>query len=113
MTVAEQVDPKVQKTVETELRKGSSNSRIAKLLEEDYEDAVKIIDFVKEDIRPEVGNIISFTFRGEHMVGKIEKLLDNSAVVIIDWERSMTEMYDLLETRTVVNFKDIEDTLYE
>lgn len=107
------VDPEIQKVVETELRKGSSNSRIAKLLDEDYEDAVKIIDFVKEDVRPEVGATIRFTFRNEEMTGTIEKLLDNSSLVKIDWDRSAKDMYDLLETHTIVNFKDIDETLAE
>ncbi len=105
------VDAETQKLVKTELRKGSSNSRIAKLLEQPYEEAVKVIDFIKEDIRPDEGEIVKFTFRNEPIVGKIEKLLDNSAVILIDWGRSAKEMQELLEERTVVNFKDIEEFL--
>lgn len=107
------VDGETQKLVKTELRKGSSNSRIAKLLEKPYEEAVKVIDFIKEDIRPEEGQIVKFTFRNEPIVGEIEKLLDNSAIIIIDWERSEKGMQELLEERTVVNFKDIEEFLDE
>lgn len=103
------VSTKMQKTVETELRKGSSNSRIAKLLDKPYEEAVKIIDYVKEDVTPELGQIIGFTFRNEPIVGRIERLLENSAVLLIDWSRSSNEMLDLLEERTIVNFKDIEE----
>lgn len=105
------VSEKTKELVKTELRKGSSNSRIAKLLDKEYEDAVKIIDYIKESIRPEEGQIIEFSFRDEDMVGTIEKLLVNSAVVKIDWDRSAERMHELLEERTIVNFKDIEGFL--
>lgn len=102
------ITEEVQKLVETELRKGASNSRIANLLELPYKEAVEIIDAVKENIRPEIGEEIYFTFRGEAMQGKIIKLLQNSAIIQIDWENSAKSMYDLMEEKTVVNFKDIE-----
>lgn len=97
-----------QKLVETELRKGASNSRIANLLDLPYKEAVKIIDAIKEKIRPEVGEDIAFTFRGEQMEGTIDKLLTNSAIVTVDWENSPKHLYDLMEEKTVVNFKDID-----
>lgn len=99
---------KTQKLVETELRKGASNSRIANLLDLPYKEAVKIIDAIKEKIRPEVGEDIAFTFRGEQMEGTIDKLLTNSAIVTVDWENSPKHLYDLMEEKTVVNFKDID-----
>lgn len=104
----EKITPEIQELVETELRKGASNSRIANLLDLPYKEAVKIIDAIKEKIRPEVGENIAFTFRGEHMEGTIEKLLTNSAIVQIDWDNSPKHLYDLMEEKTVVNFKDID-----
>jgi len=103
-----EITPETQDIVETELRKGASNSRIANLLDLPYKEAVKIIDAVKEKIRPEVGEDIAFTFRGEHMEGTIDKLLTNSAIVTIDWDNSPQHLYDLMEEKTVVNFKDID-----
>lgn len=97
-----------QELVETELRKGASNSRIANLLDLPYKEAVKIINAIKEKIRPEVGEDIAFTFRGEQMEGTIDKLLTNSAIVAVDWENSPKHLYDLMEEKTVVNFKDID-----
>lgn len=105
---SKKITDEVQKLVEKELRKGASNSRIANLLELPYKEAVKIIDTIKENIRPEIGEEIYFTFRGEDMQGKIIKLLQNSAIVLIDWDNSAKDMYDLMEEKTVVNFKDIE-----
>lgn len=102
------ITPEIQELVETELRKGASNSRIANLLDLPYKKAVVIIDEVKELIRPEVGENIAFTFRDEHMEGTIEKLLTNSAIVKVDWDNSPSHLYDLMEERTVVNFKDIK-----
>lgn len=102
------ITPEIQDLVETELRKGASNSRIANLLDLPYKEAVEIIDAIKEKIRPEVGEDIAFTFRGEHMEGTIEKLLTNSAIVRIDWDNSPKHLYDLMEEKTVVNFKDID-----
>lgn len=104
----DKITPEIQELVETELRKGASNSRIANLLDLPYKKAVVIIDEIKELIRPEIGENIAFTFRGEHMEGTIEKLLTNSAIVKIDWDNSPTHLYDLMEERTVVNFKDIK-----
>ncbi len=103
-----EITPKIQELVETELRKGASNSRIANLLDLPYKEAVVIIDAIKEMIRPEVGQNIAFTFRDEHMEGTIEKLLVNSAIVKVDWDNSPKHLYDLMEERTVVNFKDIK-----
>lgn len=102
------ITKKIRKLVETELRKGASNSRIANLLELPYEEAVEIIETIKEEVRPDVGEEIAFTFRGEHMEGTIEKLLVNSAIVRIDWNNSPKHLYDLMEEKTVVNFKDID-----
>lgn len=104
----DEITPKIQELVETELRKGASNSRIANLLDLPYKEAVVIIDAIKELIRPEVGQNIAFTFREEHMEGTIEKLLVNSAIVKVDWDNSPKHLYDLMEERTVVNFKDIK-----
>lgn len=102
------ITDEIQELVETELRKGASNSRIANLLDLPYKEAVKIIDAIKEKIRPEVGEDIAFNFRGEQMEGTIDKLLTNSAIVTIDWENSPKHLYDLMEEKTVVNFKDID-----
>lgn len=102
------ITDETQELVETELRKGASNSRIANLLDLPYKEAVEIIEAIKENIRPDVGEDIGFTFRGEHMEGTIEKLLTNSAIVRIDWENSPKHLYDLMEEKTVVNFKDID-----
>lgn len=104
----DKITPEIQGLVETELRKGASNSRIANLLDLPYKKAVVIIDAVKELIRPEIGENIAFIFREEHMEGTIEKLLVNSAIVKIDWDNSPSHLYDLMEERTVVNFKDIK-----
>ncbi|WP_025728333.1 DUF2187 domain-containing protein [Atopobacter phocae] len=98
---------KMRQTVETELRKGTSKSRIAHILDVPYEEALKIIDAVREDLRPEVGDEIEFSFREHEMFGKIEKLLMNSAVVKINWSHSAEQMHDICEERTIVNFKDI------
>ncbi|SHE42497.1 hypothetical protein SAMN02745249_00402 [Atopostipes suicloacalis DSM 15692] len=108
MLTEEKITPKIQELVETELRKGASNSRIANLLDLPYKEAVEIIDTIKEKIRPQVGENIAFKFRGEHMEGTIEKLLTNSAIVNIDWDNSPKHLYDLMEEKTVVNFKDID-----
>jgi len=102
------ITDETQELVETELRKGASNSRIANLLDLPYKEAVQIIDAIKEKIRPEVGEDIAFTFRGEQMEGTIDKLLTNSAIVTIDWDNSPKHLYDLMEEKTVVNFKDID-----
>mgnify|MGYP000847120489 CR=1 FL=1 len=108
--MAKRVTKDVKSTVETELRKGTSKSRIAHLLGVSYE-GVRIILQVKESIRPEVGNRIRFTFREQNMIGIIYKLLANSAIVVIDWNASNTCMKDICESRTVVNFKDIVEFL--
>lgn len=103
-----EITEEVQELVETELRKGASNSRIANLLDLPYKNAVEIIDAIKENLRPDVGDEIIFTFRDEAMEGVIEKLLTNSAIVTINWDHSAKRMHDLMEEKTVVNFKDIE-----
>src|SRR5699024_1511821 len=107
------ITDEVQNLVETELRKGASNSRIANLLELDYKDAVKIIDTIKENLRPDVGDKIVFSFRDERMEGEIDILLTNSAIFRIDWSQSSKSMLDLMEEKTVVNFKDIEGFKYQ
>ncbi len=99
----------MRETVETELRKGTSKSRIAHLLDVPYDEAIDIISKIKESIRPEVGDEIRFFFREQQMVGKIEKLLTNSAVVKINWAFSESIMHDICEERTIVNFKDIDE----
>ena len=101
------VTKKVQGIVETELRKGTTKSRIAHILGISYEEVLVVIKRVKDSIRPDVGDRIHFTFRDQQMYGVIYKLLSNSAVVIIDWNSSTTVMKDICEDRTIVNFKDI------
>ena len=109
--MVKRVTKEIKSTVETELRKGTSKSRIAHLLGVPYEEGVQIITQIKESIRPEVGNRIRFTFREQEMIGIIWKLLANSAVVVIDWNSSNQCMKDICEARTVVNFKDIVEFL--
>ena len=109
--MALKVTKKVQGIVETELRKGTSKSRIAHILGISYEEVLVVIKRVKDSIRPDVGDRIHFTFRDQQMQGVIYKLLSNSAVVIIDWESSTTVMKDICEDRTIVNFKDIIEFL--
>ena len=109
--MALKVTKKVQGIVETELRKGTSKSRIAHILGISYDEVLVVIKRVKDSIRPDVGDRIHFTFREQQMYGVIYKLLSNSAVVIIDWESSTTVMKDICEDRTIVNFKDIIEYL--
>ena len=109
--MALKVTKKVQGIVETELRKGTSKSRIAHILGVSYQEVLVVIKRVKDSIRPDVGDRIHFTFREQQMYGVIYKLLSNSAVVIIDWESSTTVMKDICEDRTIVNFKDIIEFL--
>ena len=109
--MALKVTKKVQGIVETELRKGTTKSRIAHILGISYEEVLLVIKRVKDSIRPDVGDRIHFTFRDQQMYGVIYKLLSNSAVVIIDWESSTTVMKDICEDRTIVNFKDIIEFL--
>ena len=105
--MALKVTKKVQGIVETELRKGTTKSRIAHILGISDEEVLVVIKRVKDSIRPDVGDRIHFTFRDQQMYGVIYKLLSNSAVVIIDWNSSTTVMKDICEDRTIVNFKDI------
>ena len=109
--MALKVTKKVQGIVETELRKGTSKSRIAHILGISYDEVLVVIKRVTDSIRPDVGDRIHFTFREQQMYGVIYKLLSNSAVVIIDWESSTTVMKDICEDRTIVNFKDIIEFL--
>ena len=109
--MALKVTKKVQGIVETELRKGTSKSRIAHILGISYDEVLVVIKRVKDSIRPDVGDRIHFTFRDQQMYGVIYKLLSNSAVVIIDWNSSTTVMKDICEDRTIVNFKDIIEFL--
>ena len=60
-----------------------------------------------------MGDKIIFSFRDEPMEGEIEKLLTNSAIVKINWRNSSKSMLDLMEEKTVVNFKDIEGFKYQ
>ncbi|MFK8243326.1 MULTISPECIES: DUF2187 domain-containing protein [unclassified Facklamia] len=95
--------------IERELRRGTSKSRIAAILNVDFEEAQEMIETVKKSIRPDLNDVITFNFRDNFMTGKIIKLLTNSAVVKIDWSKSDTIMKDICEERTIVNFKDIID----
>lgn len=105
------ITKEIQSLVEVELRKGASNSRIATLLGVPYNEAVEMIEEIKLSFKPDVGDKIIFTFRDEKMAGVIIKLLKNSAVVDIAWDLSSEKMKDLMEDRTIVNFKDIEQTV--
>ncbi|MDO4669945.1 MAG: DUF2187 domain-containing protein [Aerococcus sp.] len=100
---------KTQALVESELRRGTSKSRIATLLDVPYDEAVTVIKRVKESVRPDIGDEVRFQFRRYTIVGRIEKLLNNSAVVWIYWNYSDRAMSDVLDERTVVNFKDIQE----
>lgn len=104
----ENVTASERKIIERELRRGTSKSRIATILDVDYEKGLVKIESVKDKIRPEVGNQIEFKFRDSKMSGIIIKLLTNSAVVEIYWKESDITMRDICEDRTIVNFKDIE-----
>ena len=103
----ENVTASERKIIERELRRGTSKSRIATILDVDYEKGLVKIESVKDKIRPEVGNQIEFKFRDSKMSGIIIKLLTNSAVVEIYWKESDITMRDICEDRTIVNFKDI------
>lgn len=105
---AENVTASERKIIERELRRGTSKSRIAAILDVDYDKGLIKIESVKDKIRPEVGNQIEFKFRDSKMTGIIIKLLTNSAVVEIYWSKSDITMRDICEDRTLVNFKDIE-----
>ena len=74
--------------IEKELRRGTSKSRIATLLNVEYDEGLEMIEKVKASIRPDIGDKITFTFRGMDMTGIIVKLLTNSAVVEIYWDKS-------------------------
>lgn len=95
--------------IEKELRRGTSKSRIATLLNVEYDEGLEMIEKVKASIRPDIGDKITFTFRGMDMTGIIVKLLTNSAVVEIYWDKSDKTLHDIIEERTIVNFKDILD----
>ena len=103
------ITEEIQSLVEVELRKGASKSRIATLLGVPYDEAIVIIDEIKASFRPDVGDRIIFSFRDEKMAGTIIKLLNNSAVVEIYWDKSSDKMKDIMESKTIVNFKDIEE----
>lgn len=103
------ISKETQTMVEHELRKGTSNSRIANLLGVSYEEALEVVGSVKDAIRPDIGDEVRFTFRDHQMVGVIRKLLTNSAVVEIYWDLSSNTMKDICEDKTIVNFKDIDE----
>ena len=63
--------------IEKELRRGTSKSRIATLLNVDYDEGLEMIEKVKASIRPDIGDKITFTFRAMDMTGIIVKLLTN------------------------------------
>lgn len=110
--MASQLSSNTQSLVKTELRRGTSKSRIANLLDLSYNEAIEVINQVKESIRPEIGDEIRFTFREHDMQGIIEKLLNNSAVVDIYWDYSDNEMREICEEKTIVNFKDIHEYVH-
>ena len=95
--------------IEKELRRGTSKSRIATLLNVDYDEGLEMIEKVKASIRPDIGDKITITYRAMDMTGIIVKLLTNSAVVEIYWDKSDKTLHDIIEERTIVNFKDIID----
>ncbi|MDE1547859.1 DUF2187 domain-containing protein [Jeotgalibaca caeni] len=105
--MTKKINKETQTMIEGQLRKGTSNSRIANLLGVSYEEALEVVGTIKESIRPELGDRIRFTFREHEMVGSITKLLTNSAVVEINWDYSSNVMKDICEDKTIVNFKDI------
>lgn len=105
---AKKVSANEREIIERELRRGTSKSRIATILNVDYEEGLTKIRSVKDDIRPDIGDQIEFKFRDSKMTGIITKLLTNSAVVEIYWKKSDITMRDICEDRTIVNFKDIE-----
>ena len=107
LKMVQEISNETKAMIETELRKGTSNSRIANLLGVSYDQALEVVGAIKESIRPEVGDEIRFTFRDQQMVGIITKLLTNSAVVEIYWDLSSERMHDICENKTIVNFKDI------
>lgn len=109
MLMENSISKETKTMIESQLRKGTSNSRIATLLGVSYEEALQVVDTIKESIRPEVGDEIKFTFRDQEMVGVIRKLLTNSAVVEIYWDLSSRTMQDICEDKTIVNFKDIDE----
>ncbi len=109
MEMVRNITDETKAMIESELRKGTSNSRIANLLGVSYEQALEVVEAIKESIRPEIGDEIKFTFRKQEMVGVIRKLLTNSAVVEIYWDLSSGTMKDICEDKTIVNFKDIEE----
>ena len=111
MKITIKVTKKVQAIVETELRKGTTKSRIAHILGISYEEVLIVIKKLNDSISTDVRDSIHFTFREQQMYGVIHKLLSNSAVVVIDWRASTTVMKDICEDRTIVNFKDIIEFL--
>ncbi|MGB3161226.1 DUF2187 domain-containing protein [Carnobacterium sp.] len=110
--MGEKITKEIQSLVEVELRKGASKSRIATLLGVPYDEANEIIDEIKASFRPDLGDKIIFLFRDEKMAGTIIKLLNNSAVVEIYWEKSSEKMKDIMESKTIVNFKDIVEFIH-
>ncbi|WP_051912473.1 hypothetical protein [Carnobacterium funditum] len=110
--VEDKITKEIQSLVEVELRKGASKSRIATLLGVPYDEANEIIDEIKASFRPDLGDKIIFLFRDEKMAGTIVKLLNNSAVVEIYWEKSSEKMKDIMESKTIVNFKDIVEFIH-
>lgn len=107
--MSNKVSKEQRSLIEKELRRGTSKSRIASLLDVNYETGLEMIEKVKKDIRPDIGDKITFKFRDSDMSGIITKLLSNSAVVDIYWQESDTMMQDVIEDKTIVNFKDIID----
>ena len=59
------------------------------------------------------GKTVAVIERDEKMAGTIVKLLNNSAVVEIYWEKSSEKMKDIMETKTIVNFKDIVEFVHK
>lgn len=101
-----------RKIIEKELRRGTSKSRIAAILDVEFEEAHEWVEKVKKSIRPAVNDVITFEFRDNFMTGTIIKLLTNSAVVKIDWQHSEQTMRGICEEKTIVNFKDIIECIH-
>lgn len=99
----------IRQTIEKELRRGTSKSRIAAILKVEFEEAQTLIEQVKLSLRPQIGDRIRFVFRDYYLTGAIIKLLNNSAVVLIDWDVSDQTMRTICNAKTVVNFKDIKE----
>ena len=103
-----EISKTMREMVEVELRKGTSRTRIAHLLDVSYDQVLVLIERIKQDIWLQVGQHIRFTFRGQQLVGTITRLLTNSAIVTINWQQCGDLMKGVCEDKVAVNFKDID-----